>query len=299
MYEYTTLIKATLFCTARTFPLPQQHSNHSNLGKMKEYLTFCATHAPLQRPKRLRTNNVCRRNQINASAKAEQPAKISRRQVLINLAGIALASKLSPKLSALAATDTQTQAGESSSEPDQNRNSASSINGYLTKSGLKYFDFAIGEGPTPIWGDVVNIQYVAYTVSPSGDSLVKQDSSYDRGNDGYLIHHGNGEMILGLEEALHSMSVGGRRRCIIPRKLAYWKEGFAPIPDSERKRKTFSKALKENEGTVVFDIELRSIAKGDNYGYYSDLVPTEEEVMQMFKNTQQETVPEGALSITL
>lgn len=265
-----------------------------------DYLTFCATHASLQLPKRLRTSNTCRRNQIiNASAKAEQPSQCSRRQVLINLAGIALASRLSPNLSALAATDTQTQTGESSSESTPSTSSVPTVNGYLTKSGLKYFDFTTGEGPTPKWGDLVNIQYVAYTISPSGDSLVKQDSSYDLGNDGYLIHHGNGEMILGLEEALHSMSVGGRRRCIIPRRLAYFREGLAPIPGSERSRRKFSKALKQSEGTVVFDIELRSIVEGDEYGYYSDLVPTDEELIQMFKDTQQETVPEGALSITL
>jgi len=156
--------------------------------------------------------------------------------------------------------------------------------GFQSQSGLKYFDFESGTGPTPRWGQLVNIQYVSYTISPSGERLVKHDSSYDRGSDGYLIHHGNGEHILGLEEALHSMSAGGRRRAIIPPNLAYSKADLGPVPPANRRRHKFSDALDEAGGTVVMDIELRWIKDypGDR-GYYEDITPTREELLQIWK----------------
>lgn len=156
---------------------------------------------------------------------------------------------------------------------------APALTGFQSRSGLKYFDFSSGDGPTPKWGDFINIQYVAYTISPSGESLVQQDSSYDLGRDGYLVHHGNGQLILGLEEALHSMSVGGRRRAIIPRNLAYFKSDLGPVPSRDSSRRKFSRALSQGDGTVVFDIEVLKIYKDpDDRGYYNDLTPTEDEV---------------------
>lgn len=166
--------------------------------------------------------------------------------------------------------------------------------GFLTKSGVKYFDFAAGEGPTPRWGELLNIDYVVYTISPSGDGLVRQDSSLDYNSEGYLIHHGNGEIVLGLEEALHTMAVGGRRRVIIPEKMAYWKAGFAPVPLPDSKRRKFLKALNESDGTVVFDVELRRIWKDVNdTGYYDDLVLTDEELLQLFDNVREEKAKNG------
>ncbi|CAN8067034.1 unnamed protein product [Agarophyton chilense] len=158
------------------------------------------------------------------------------------------------------------------------------ITGFQTGSGLKFFDIVVGEGPTPQWGDIVNIHFVLYTISLSGETLVKQESTYDRGEQGYLIHHGNGEHVLGLEEALHTMRVGGKRRAIVPLKVGYSKTGFAPIPLSFRKRKAFLDAVNSGDGTVVFDIELRTISKDpDDRGYYTDITPTAEEIIKIFE----------------
>lgn len=164
------------------------------------------------------------------------------------------------------------------------------LTGFMTNSGLKYFDFEIGEGPTPKWGDMVNIKYVAYTITPSGDALVKQDSSDGYGKKyGYLIHHGNGEQIFGLEEAIHSMSAGGRRRAIIPQPIAYSNSNLGPVPASDRKRRKFSEALQEGDGTVVFDIEVIRIWKDpDDRGYYDDLTPTREEMLEIMNSNNEE-----------
>lgn len=151
--------------------------------------------------------------------------------------------------------------------------------GFLTRSGVKFFDFERGEGRTPKWGDLVNIQYVAYTLTKEEDALVQQDSSYARGDDGYLVHHGNGQLILGLEEMIHSMRVGGKRRAIIPPSMAYTNSDLGPVPAWDFKRRRFARALKDTGGTVVFDVEVRSITEDLlTKEYYEDLTPTPEQV---------------------
>lgn len=120
--------------------------------------------------------------------------------------------------------------------------------GYVTKSGLRYFDFLVGSGDrVPAWGDLLTVSYVLYTVSPSGDRLDVADSTYAR-NKTMLIHHGNGQTILGVEEALHGMRVGGRRRVVIPPALGYTNAGLGPVPPRTTKRRALNKAL--NEGTA-------------------------------------------------
>lgn len=213
-------------------------------------------------PKALRGRWTCSADKNSA----ESP--FSRRSLLITLGGIAIGT-------AIARFAPEAQAKEKQEKEQK------PLTGFQSRTGLKYFDFVRGEGPTPAWGDIVNIHYVAYTISPSGDALVKQDSSYDNKHS-YLLHHGNGEQILGLEEAIHSMSVGGKRRAIMPHDLAYFKADLGPVPLFDFSRRKFSKALQEGDGTVVFDIELLKITKDpDDRGYYSDLTPTEDQVRAM------------------
>lgn len=44
------------------------------------------------------------------------------------------------------------------------------------------------------------------------------------------------EQIKGMEEGLHSMRVGGKRRIIIPRELGYTVQGLGPYPANARNR---------------------------------------------------------------
>lgn len=79
--------------------------------------------------------------------------------------------------------------------------------GFLTGSGLRYFDFGEGAGEPPRYGQLIRFNYVAYVAD--GSRLKQFDSSYDR--EPYLTKHGNGFTAQGIEEALHTMRPGGRR----------------------------------------------------------------------------------------
>lgn len=72
-----------------------------------------------------------------------------------------------------------------------------------TPSGLKYLDLVPGTGRTPNYGELVSIAYTGYIKLPSNN--VKRYSSepqkFDR-VDGYLLKHGNGKTIAGLDEGL-------------------------------------------------------------------------------------------------
>ena len=224
---------------------------------------FCTTPLNPQGRRRTRKPCICECS-INESQNV-QP-KFSRRSVLLGLVGLAILPGI-------------TEAKDSDTKETPQR-----ITGVQTNSGLKYFDFQAGEGRSPKWGDYINIQYVLYTISPDGKSLEKQDSSYDNGPDGYLVHHGNGEHILGLEEALHSMKPGGRRRCIIPADIAFFKSNLGPVPIGPRQRKSLQSALDHGDGTVVMDIEMRQVWDDpDNRGYYDDLILSDEEIIQVWK----------------
>lgn len=235
-----------------------------------------------------------------------QPARCvstfhSRRAFIISLAAfavipnfIACCSEAEEETESSSVNTSETDSSESNSAPpDTNNNSNSSNNrtydGKQTTSGIIFVDFEKGEGPTPEWGDLVYIQYKLYTVDPSRTKLIEHDSTKNRVKKGYFVHHGNGEHILGLEEMIHSMRKGGLRRCVIPSRLAYFQTGFAPIPTSARARRRLTKALNEGDGSIVMDIEIVSIEKDpEDRGYYSDLVPTDEELRELTKNLREE-----------
>ena len=85
---------------------------------------------------------------------------------------------------------------------------------------LRYVDFGAGSGAPPRFGQLVRFHYVGYIASEDGESLEAYDSSYER-NTPYFTKHGNGLTCEGLEEALHTMRPGGRRRVLLPPSLGY------------------------------------------------------------------------------
>lgn len=170
--------------------------------------------------------------------------------------------------------------------------------GYQTASGITFVEFATGEGRTPNWGDIVNIHFTLYTLTESKTDLIEHESSFEKDKQGYTLHHGNGEHILGLEEMIHTMRTGSKRRCIIPGPLAYTMTGMAPIPYKARDRKKFFNALNKADGSVVMDLELRWIAEdAADRGYYSDLVPTDEEILGLMDKIREEEQIPGIPSI--
>lgn len=143
---------------------------------------------------------------------------------------------------------------------------------YSTKSGLKYIILKEGASaaPSPKYGQLVTVSYKNYIKLPNSD-LQKYDS-----DKAYLMKHGNGRTIPGLDEGLHTMKLGEKRRIIIPPKLGYVGPGvLGPLPASAWGRYQLNKLLEQmieaKAGSVVVDIELKSIMDDEaDQGYYGD-----------------------------
>jgi hypothetical protein len=104
-------------------------------------------------------------------------------------------------------------------------------------SGLKYFDIVVGDGPSPPGRTArVKVHYTGWL-----NDGTKFDSSVDRGTPAVFPLNG---VIAGWTEGVGSMRVGGKRKLIIPSKLAYGDRGRPGIPP---------------KATLVFDIELLEI----------------------------------------
>jgi FKBP-type peptidyl-prolyl cis-trans isomerase len=145
-----------------------------------------------------------------------------------------------------------------------------------TSSGLKYIDLMPGNGISPQYGNLCSIQYSAYIkLAKTPGNPNPQPELYDKVTDGYLIKHGNGRMIPGLDEGLHTMQVGGYRRIIIPPKLGYVDNGLGPIPEYPWQRYKLNSLLDQmvtiGAGTIIFEVKLLSVIDDEaDQGYYQD-----------------------------
>ena len=107
-----------------------------------------------------------------------------------------------------------------------------------TESGLYYQDRVIGTGATAEYGKVVSVGYVGSLV----DGFV-----FDRSGAGSPIQFtlGEGEVILGWDQGIAGMKVGGRRLLVIRPSLAYGNASpGAGIPAN---------------ATLVFDVTLDGV----------------------------------------
>jgi len=109
-----------------------------------------------------------------------------------------------------------------------------------TDSGLKYYDIVIGEGPTPpSSASTVSVHYTGYLTDGS-----KFDSSVDRGQPAEFPLN---RVIGGWTEGVGSMTVGSKRKLIIPYALAYGAQGRpGSIPP---------------KATLIFDVELLKVVR--------------------------------------
>ena len=99
----------------------------------------------------------------------------------------------------------------------------------VLKSGLKYVDLIVGEGPAAVSGKEVTVHYTG--TFPNGK---KFDSSVDRCKP-FTFKLGEGRVIKGWDEGVAGMRIGGKRRLFIPPELAYGKRGAGSAipPDAE------------------------------------------------------------------
>ncbi|KAL7575881.1 hypothetical protein ACA910_003194 [Epithemia clementina (nom. ined.)] len=159
-------------------------------------------------------------------------------------------------------------------------------------SGLKYLDLETGSGPTPRYGQLCSIAYKGYIKLPANknDSNPKPQQ-FDQAS-GYLIKHGNGRTIPGLDEGLHTLKVGGTRRIIIPPKLGYITSGLGPLPEYPWDRFKLNYLLDQmvalRGGTVVFEVTLLSAMDDEaDQGYYEDASMPPEQFERLRESIRQ------------
>jgi peptidylprolyl isomerase len=92
-----------------------------------------------------------------------------------------------------------------------------------TASGLKYIDEKVGTGPSPTAGKKVKVHYTGTLTDGK-----KFDSSVDRGQPFEFVI-GVGQVIKGWDEGVLTMKVGGKRKLMIPAKLAYGERGAGGV----------------------------------------------------------------------
>lgn len=111
-----------------------------------------------------------------------------------------------------------------------------------TESGLKYYDFVVGEGATPETGQIVTVHYTGWL-----EDGTKFDSSLDRAEP-FTFKIGMNQVIAGWDEGVATMQVGGKRQLVIPPDLGYGEQGAGTsIPAN---------------ATLTFEVELISIQEG-------------------------------------
>ncbi len=102
--------------------------------------------------------------------------------------------------------------------------------------GLQIDELAAGAGPAAARGQKVSVHYTGWLTDGK-----KFDSSHDRGQP-FRFTLGAGEVILGWDDGVLGMQVGGKRRLTVPPDLGYGRRGIrGVIPPN---------------ATLVFEVEL-------------------------------------------
>ena len=122
-----------------------------------------------------------------------------------------------------------------------------------TASGLQYIDIQPGSSAvSPTTGQTVVVNYTGWLQADGS----KFDSSLDRGTPAEFVL---GQVIQGWNEGLSTMSVGGKRRLIIPPQLGYGEQGQGSIPPN---------------ATLIFDVEMLAIKDTASGQIIAEAAPT-------------------------
>jgi len=108
-----------------------------------------------------------------------------------------------------------------------------------TKSGLQYVEIKVGQGRPAEAGDTVTVHYTGTLTNGK-----KFDSSLDSGKP-FTFDLGRGEVIKGWDEGVAGMKEGGKRKLLVPAKLAYGDQARGNV-------------IKANSD-LVFEVELLQV----------------------------------------
>ena len=112
-----------------------------------------------------------------------------------------------------------------------------------TASGLEIIDSVVGTGASPKPGQICVMHYTGWLYE-NGKKGKKFDSSVDR-NEPFEFPIGKGRVIVGWDEGVATMKVGGKRTLIIPPQLGYGARGAGGV-------------IPPN-ATLMFDVELLAV----------------------------------------
>lgn len=238
-------------------------------GKQRQHEALSST--------RLASQNVDDDNDAR-DKKEESPFTPSRRAALSSMVAGLVVTTTVPSLS-LAITDVTVSGGEQQEL-------------FKLPSGLKYLELKQGTGPTPSYGQLCSIAYKGYIKLPANKDTGNPQPQLFGQSAGYLLKHGNGRTIAGLDQGLHTMRVGGTRRLIIPAKLGYTSTGLGPLPaqpwDRYRLNNLLDDMIKYQGGNLVFEVTLLSAIDDEaDQGYYNDASLSPEDFETLRTNIQR------------
>ena len=135
-----------------------------------------------------------------------------------------------------------TQGGSCTPAPSPADNFAETVQLTTTADGLQYGDITVGTGATPKKGQNLTVQYTGWLTT---GCVFDSSRTAGRTPFSFVIGATPPNVILGWEEGLLTMRVGGKRRLVIPPALGYGATGQGSIPAN---------------ATLIFDVELLSAA---------------------------------------
>ena len=168
-----------------------------------------------------------------------------------------------------------------------------------TGSGLKYIELEEGtvgdSSKTPQYGQLCVISYTAYLQLPKDNEKTKFASQT-----GFVLKHGNGKLIAGLDEGLHTMKRGGRRRLIIPPKLGFIAGGLGPVPEMPWQRgalnRLLTKMVEQQGGNLIYDVQLERFFDDEaDQGYYQDDEISPEEFAELNRRLNRKNANDGGV----
>jgi hypothetical protein len=225
------------------------------------------------------TTTLAATHRANESETAVDGSSIPRRRVFQNAAffvATAAASSVIEPFPAVADIEGVVNMPRSTTPAESSAQNVDgkSVTVFKTKSGLQYIDLVEGKGPSPRYGNFVSISYKGYVKLPDIKGKASKFDEFDA-DPAYLVKHGNGRTVPGLDEGIHTMKVGGKRRIIIPPKLGYVTSGLGPVPLGPYGRwklnRLLDKMIEVKGGNVIFDVEMRSVIEDEaDQGYYDD-----------------------------